>query len=575
MALPPGTRLDSRYTIESVIGAGGFGITYIAHHDSLGRIFAIKEHFPRQFAYRDGASWDVRPTDRATFTWALDRFLQEGRSLATCKHPNVVDVTDVFEGNSTAYMVLVYEPGHSLKSWLEDLGRTPTQVEIDGLLAPLLDALAFVHANGLLHRDIAPDNIMVRSDGTPCLIDFGAARQAIAQRSQVVSAIVKSGYSPPEQYTTEGRAQGPWSDIYALAATLYRAVTGRVPPEATARTVGLEMPPVADALPAHMRDTFRPGFLAAIDHALSLRPVDRPQSVEAWRAGLLATGKLSTRRIVAPAGKPTAALTRAPPPNHLRALAIALLAIGTVVLVGGGYYAFVHLPAEREVAARAATRAKVAADAQREAEAEARADAERNAREAEAKRMAEAEARKREEAEARRRADEAAAEAQRKAKEEAEQQREAEFRAKEELRRAQEDARRQAEARGAAEIERMRVPIDNLFRAWNSLDLQLYMDQWAPDGIKVDLKKGTQQTRSALQVDRALLFGRLSGASAKFKAGLREFRDGVGFFDVSYSLTIRYKTGHTFSENACERYRVERRGSRWLIVLNEDYAPCL
>jgi hypothetical protein len=101
------------------------------------------------------------------------------------------------------------------------------------------------------------------------------------------------------------------------------------------------------------------------------------------------------------------------------------------------------------------------------------------------------------------------------------------------------------------------------------------MDQWAPDGIKVDLKKGTQQTRSALQVDRALLFGRLSGASAKFKAGLREFRDGVGFFDVSYSLTIRYKTGHTFSENACERYRVERRGSRWLIVLNEDYAPCL
>ena len=212
MALASGTRFARGYTIQSVIAAGGFGITYLGTHDALQRACAIKEHFPRQFAYRDSASSDVRPTDPATYGWALDRFIQEGRSLARCSHPNVVGVADVFEANGTAYMVLNYEDGASFKNWLDGLKRPPTQAEIDRLLAPLLDALDFVHGQGLLHRDIAPDNIMIRTDGTPCLIDFGAARQAMAQRSQVMSAIVKTGYSPPEQYTTSGKAQGPWSD---------------------------------------------------------------------------------------------------------------------------------------------------------------------------------------------------------------------------------------------------------------------------------------------------------------------------------------------------------------------------
>jgi serine/threonine protein kinase len=279
-ALPTGAVLD-RYRIDSVIAAGGFGITYLCHHVTLGKPYALKEHFPRQFAYREGTTSEVRPTDPDTFTWALGRFIDEGRSLARCTHPNVVGVADVFEANSTAYMVLDYEQGQSLKAWLDELGRPPTQDEIDRLLMPLLDALEYVHGQGLLHRDIAPDNIVIRPDGSPCLIDFGAARQAVAERSQIMSAVVKSGYSPPEQYTRSGRAQGPWTDIYALGATLYRAVTESTPQEAPERQIGDDLRPVAELVTEPAR--YRPGFLTAIDHALTLRPAERPQTVAAWR----------------------------------------------------------------------------------------------------------------------------------------------------------------------------------------------------------------------------------------------------------------------------------------------------
>ena len=279
-ALPTGTRLSERYLIESVIGAGGFGITYLARHEALGKPYAIKEHFPRQFAFRDGVSATVRPSDAPTFRWTLDRFLQEGRSLARCRHPSIVGVADVFEAYGTAYMVLEFEDGSSLGRWLDLLGRPPTQDEIDAILMPLLDALAYLHSHDMLHRDIAPDNIMIRRDGKPCLIDFGAARQAIAERSQVMSAIVKAGYSPPEQYTTAGRSQGPWTDIYALAGTLYRALAGTRPAEATERQIDDELIPIAQAV--EYPEDYRPEFLDAIDAGLRLRPSERPQSVAAW-----------------------------------------------------------------------------------------------------------------------------------------------------------------------------------------------------------------------------------------------------------------------------------------------------
>lgn len=347
-ALPTGTVLD-RYRIDSVLAAGGFGITYLCHHTALGKLYALKEHFPRQFAYREGTTSQVRPSDPGTFSWTLDRFLQEGRSLARCAHPNVVAVADVFEANGTAYMVLGYEQGQSLRSWLEALGRPPTQAEIDRLLVPILDALEYVHGVGLLHRDIAPDNIMIRPDGSPCLIDFGAARQAVAERSQVMSAVVKGGYSPPEQYTRSGRSQGPWSDIYALAATLYRALTGVAPQESPERQIDDELKPIAQALasrggrgPGGADDpaaAYRPEFLAAIDRALRLRHSERPQSIAAWRAMLLpgfAAAPVEFSALPrAPGSPPPESVTRAPDqpsvkrsvPMFAAAVAIAAVAV--------------------------------------------------------------------------------------------------------------------------------------------------------------------------------------------------------------------------------------------------------
>jgi len=154
------------YIIEEVIGAGGFGITYRARHERLtAKIFALKEFFPRQFAARQGTHVISTPDGDGLFRWGLDRFLKEAEALAKCEHPGIVDVVDYFEENGTAYAVLGYIDGQQLGQWLDALGRPPTQAEIDRILMPLLDALEVVHGARLLHRDIAPDNILIRRDG--------------------------------------------------------------------------------------------------------------------------------------------------------------------------------------------------------------------------------------------------------------------------------------------------------------------------------------------------------------------------------------------------------------------------
>src|SRR6185369_2123099 len=153
------------------------------------------------------------------------------------------------------------------EDWLKGLGRPPTQDELDAIVAPLLDALQMMHAAKFLHRDIAPDNIIIRPDGTPVLLDFGAARRAVAEMSRALTGIVKAGYSPHEQYSSDSRLQGPWSDIYALGATLYRAVAGRPPEEVALRVDQDHMRPAVQAATG----TYRPGFLAAIDACLKVR----------------------------------------------------------------------------------------------------------------------------------------------------------------------------------------------------------------------------------------------------------------------------------------------------------------
>ncbi len=286
IALPDGTELVGDYRIERVLGAGGFGITYLADEIALDRPVTIKEYFPSDFAARNKSHEAVaRSRDCSKdYRWGLDRFIEEAQTLARFDHPNIVRVYRYFRANNTGYMVLQWEEGNSLKTWLKELKRAPRQKELDEIIAPLLDALDIIHKTDFLHRDIAPDNIIVRKSGAPVLIDFGSARGEIAAHSKTVSALVKPGYSPYEQYAETSRRQGPWTDIYALGATLYHAVTGKRPPDAPSRMVHDELIPAREAA----LSSYRAGFLYAIDRALSLEIKDRPQSVAIWRGQLLA-----------------------------------------------------------------------------------------------------------------------------------------------------------------------------------------------------------------------------------------------------------------------------------------------
>ncbi len=288
IALPSGTELAGDYRIDRVLGAGGFGVTYLADEMALSRAVTIKEYFPSDFAARtNGLDASPRSQDCAgDYKWGLDRFIAEAQTLAKFDHSHIVKVYRTFKANNTAYMVLHWEEGQSLKSWLKTLGRAPRQKELDRIIAPLLDALETIHKANFLHRDIAPDNIIIRKSGDPVLIDFGAARGDIAAHSKTktVSALVKPGYSPYEQYAETSKQQGAWTDIYALAATLYHAVTGKRPLDSPSRMLKDDMVPAAQAALSSYRST----FLQAIDKGLALGIDARPQSVAAWRGALLA-----------------------------------------------------------------------------------------------------------------------------------------------------------------------------------------------------------------------------------------------------------------------------------------------
>ena len=283
-SLPEGTLLHGQHRIVRVLGQGGFGVTYLAQNENLDVEEALKEYFPIGLADRTAEGQVVpNPEARETFDWGRTRFSEEARLLARLDHPNIVPVTHIFEENGTAYMVLPYETGQSLRRWATRLRRPPNQGELDALVDELLSALEYLHDARLLHRDIAPDNIIVRPDGSPVLIDFGAARRLVDARGQGMTAIVKSGYSPPESYVTTPGVAGPWTDIYALAASLYQVVTGQAPPDATRRQLEDDLKPTAGGA----RDRYRPQFLEAIDWGLELYPKNRPQSVAEWRKRML------------------------------------------------------------------------------------------------------------------------------------------------------------------------------------------------------------------------------------------------------------------------------------------------
>ncbi len=290
--LPRNTILGSgldQYRIDSVLGPGGFGITYLAESLRIHREVAIKEYFPAEFAYRDGATTvqPLRSGGRDLFADGLRYFIEEARVLGRFRHEHIVRVIGLIEQFGTAYMVLEFEEGVNFKRWLQQLGRAPTQSEIDAVLEPILSALDTIHAQQLFHRDIAPDNIIIRPNGKPVLIDFGAARHFARENSHTLGAIVKSGYSPPEQYTLDTKLQGAWSDVYALAATMHHALMGRPPEEASKRQLHDTALPIEDHLDPVLLSRYRPEFLDGLNAGLALKPRERPATISEWRPMLM------------------------------------------------------------------------------------------------------------------------------------------------------------------------------------------------------------------------------------------------------------------------------------------------
>lgn len=302
IALPIGYRL-AEYTIESVLGSGGFGLTYLARDNHLECEVAIKEYLPHDMAIRvEGQTVCARSQDWGQdYQAGLKRFLAEARTLASFRHPNIVRITRFFEANGTAYMVMEYERGQSLREWRR---RHPVLSEEDFLhmFLPLLEGLELVHNGKVTHRDIKPANIYVReADGSLVLLDFGSARQTAAA-THGLTTIVTPGYAPFEQYHSRG-VQGPWSDIYAIGGVMYWLVSGERPLEAPARLKEDTLAPASEIA----RGRFSPSVLAAIDWALQSDENKRPRSVAAFRAALL--GQVA----VPPAG-PDAAPKTAPAP---------------------------------------------------------------------------------------------------------------------------------------------------------------------------------------------------------------------------------------------------------------------
>jgi len=274
-----------RYKITSVLGEGGFGITYRCHDTQLHREVAIKEYLPSTLAIRQGGT-EVLPRSTAVssdFVWGRSRFLEEARTLAKLSDvPGVVKVHDFLEAHGTAYVVMQLLAGETLAERLKSEIRL-TQSQIEKILAPLLDGLEQIHAVGFVHRDIKPANIILAPDGSPTLIDFGASRAAVADRSQAMTAIFTPGFAAPEQASL-GK-QGPWTDIYGLAATLYACACGKAPPSALDRLLD---DTTAMATDVDARD-YSPTFRSAIDAGLLLQAQTRPQSIAQWRE-VFATG---------------------------------------------------------------------------------------------------------------------------------------------------------------------------------------------------------------------------------------------------------------------------------------------
>lgn len=284
--LKPGVILKGQYLVGKVLGSGGFGITYLGYDINLGLKLAIKEYFPTGLVTREpsASTVTVYSGDNAdNFAFGLDKFLDEARTLAKFDDvPEIVSVKDFFKENGTAYLVMSYVEGITLKEYAAQHGvegRLPIDAVLTFML-PVMKALSSVHAAGILHRDISPDNIYITSNYSVKLLDFGAARYAMGEHSRSLSVMLKPGFAPEEQYRSRGK-QGPWTDVYAVAATFYRLLTGETPPDALDRMSEDELKPLS-AFGIEVPDTIG----AALHRAMSVKAAERYQTIDEFEKAL-------------------------------------------------------------------------------------------------------------------------------------------------------------------------------------------------------------------------------------------------------------------------------------------------
>ena len=286
-ALPPGTRL-SEFEVQGLLGVGGFGLVYRAYDTSLLRTVAIKEYMPAALAARLGdTTVAVRSSsDQGTYQSGLQSFIAEARLLAQFDHPSLVKVYRFFEANNTAYMVMPLYSGMTLKEARSLMAAPPPETWLRSVLWSVLQGLHVLHRNDTLHRDVSPDNIFLQDVGPPVLLDLGAARRAITDKSQKVTAVLKVNYAPIEQFAeSDDLKQGAWTDLYALAAVVYSCLRNDPPMPATVRVVRDSQPSVRSVVAAvkeHFGLAYSDEFVRTIQHALAVQPADRPQSLAAF-----------------------------------------------------------------------------------------------------------------------------------------------------------------------------------------------------------------------------------------------------------------------------------------------------
>ena len=283
LALPEGSILSGRYIVGRVLGQGGFGITYVAQDWQTKQLVAIKEYFPDATATHSGScTVSTLGGDRdALFEYGKDRFADEAKAISRfINHPNIVTIYSFFEENNTAYYAMEYIRGENLLNYLNRRGKKISFGDARRILYPIMDALTAVHSVGLIHRDISPDNIFITEDNIPKLLDFGAARYSLGNKSNSLDVILKHGYAPKEQYTRHG-LQGPYTDVYSLAATFYRAITGQTPQDSVERLDHDDMIP-----PERLcRDIPHIASVALIQ-GLSVYPKDRFQTMADFKAAM-------------------------------------------------------------------------------------------------------------------------------------------------------------------------------------------------------------------------------------------------------------------------------------------------